>query len=143
MTISESEYRKLLANNPELGVIRDDGPAPALGELAAPGSPLAARFELLWRILNGPPLLQEHRFHPVRKWRFDYYHAPTRTAIELDGGVYSGGRHTRGRGFLGDIEKGNAAAAAGITVLRLGTGQVDRQHVAEIIDIIKGREDQP
>ena len=107
------------------------------------GSPLAAQFEHLWRTWGGPELVQEYRFHPVRKWRLDYYHAPTKTAVELEGGLYSNGRHTRASGYQGDIDKYNAAAMLGITVLRLGTGQVDHQHVTEIIDYIKAKEPQP
>jgi hypothetical protein len=38
---------------------------------------------------------------------------------------------------LADCEKYNAAAMQGVTVLRLGTGQVDDVHVAEIADYIR------
>ncbi len=97
---------------------------------------LTRQFEYLWRIWRGPELVAEYTFHPHRKWRLDYYHAPTQTGIELHGGVWSEGRHTRGKGFLGDLDKMNAAQMQGITVLQLGTGQVDHQHVTEIIDYL-------
>ncbi len=100
---------------------------------------LAAKFEHLWQEWGGPELIKEYRFHVSRRWRFDYYHEPTKTAVELEGGLYSGGRHTRADGFRGDIEKYNAAAMQGITVLRLGTGQVDAAHVAEIADYVNRR----
>jgi hypothetical protein len=38
--------------------------------------------------------------------------------IEIDGGIWAGGRHTRGAGFVGDMEKLNAAAILGYRVLR-------------------------
>jgi very-short-patch-repair endonuclease len=57
--------------------------------------------------------------------------------IELEGGLYGNGRHNRAGGYLADIEKYNAASMLGFVVLRLGTGQVDHQHVTEIIDWIK------
>jgi hypothetical protein len=38
------------------------------------GSKLERRFELLWRILNGPELVREFQFHPTRKWRADFAH---------------------------------------------------------------------
>lgn len=98
---------------------------------------LARQFEYLWRMWDGPELTKEHRFHVQRRWRFDYYHAASNTAIELHGGVWSEGRHTRGRGFLGDLEKMNAAQMQGITVLQLGTGQVDDAHVGEIADWVR------
>jgi hypothetical protein len=43
----------------------------------------------------------------------------------------------RGNGFLGDLDKMNAAQMQGIVVLQLGTGQVDHQHVTEIIDWLR------
>jgi hypothetical protein len=109
--------------------------AGALGVEVA--NPLAARFEALWQRWEGPELTKEYRFHPHRRWRLDYYHAPTRTGIELHGGVWSEGRHVRGNGFLGDLDKMNAAQMQGLVVLQLGTGQVDHQHVTEIIDYIR------
>ena len=140
-----AELAAYLRNSPDTGI----GDASGLNVGAPVGatsagtptdtSALAAKFEHLWQSWGGPELAKEHRFHPHRRWRLDYYHAPTQTAVELEGGLFSGGRHTRAAGFLGDCEKYNAAAMMGITVLRLGTGQVDHQHVTEIIDWIKGR----
>jgi hypothetical protein len=60
----------------------------------------------------------EYRFHKTRKWRFDYAWPDFKVALEVEGGVWTGGRHTRGAGFLKDIEKYNAAGVAGWTVLR-------------------------
>jgi len=48
-------------------------------------------------------------------------------AVELEGGAYSGGRHTRGRGFSADCEKYSTAAAMGWRVLRFTGEQVKRQ----------------
>lgn len=63
--------------------------------------------------------VKEFRFHPIRKWRFDYALPDHRLAIEVEGGVWSGGRHIRPRGFLGDMEKYNSASALGWRVLRV------------------------
>ncbi len=60
----------------------------------------------------------EFRFHPTRKWRADFAIPSIRLLIEIDGGIWSGGRHTRGGGFIGDMEKLNAAACLGYRVLR-------------------------
>lgn len=60
----------------------------------------------------------EYRFHKTRKWRFDYAWPAYKVALEIEGGVYTRGRHTRPSGFLGDMEKYNAAAVAGWTVIR-------------------------
>lgn len=62
--------------------------------------------------------VKEYQFHPVRKWRFDYAFPAQRVALEVEGGVHTGGRHIRPRGFLNDMEKYNTAAAMGWRVLR-------------------------
>jgi hypothetical protein len=40
-------------------------------------------------------------------------------ALEVEGGVWTGGRHTRGAGFLKDVEKYNRAAVLGWRLLRV------------------------
>ncbi|RCU24321.1 DUF559 domain-containing protein [Acinetobacter baumannii] len=67
---------------------------------------------------------QEFRFHPERKWRADFLITGTKILIEVEGGIWSGGRHTRGKGYIGDMEKYNSAAMMGFTVLRFSTEQV-------------------
>jgi len=142
-TNAAAELAAYLANSPDTGIGDASGlNVGAPGEMASAGTPtdtsaLAAKFEHLWQSWGGPELTKEHRFHPHRRWRLDYYHAPTRTGIELHGGVWSEGRHVRGNGFLGDLDKMNAAQMQGLVVLQLGTGQVDHQHVTEIIDYIR------
>jgi hypothetical protein len=61
---------------------------------ATPPSRLESRFELLWRAHGGPDLEKEFRFHPVRKWRADFAHLPSRTLIEIEGGIYVNGATT-------------------------------------------------
>ncbi len=68
---------------------------------------------------NGLPLPEpEYRFAPPRRWRFDYAWPVQRLALEVEGGVWTKGRHTRGAGFLRDVEKYNAAAVDFWRVLR-------------------------
>lgn len=61
----------------------------------------------------------EYRFHPLRRWRFDFAWPELKMALETEGGVWSGGRHTRGKGFIDDCEKYNTAAVMGWLVLRV------------------------
>lgn len=77
---------------------------------------------------------REFRFHPVRKWRFDFAHVLLKVAVECEGGIFSGGRHTRGKGFVGDMEKYNTAAAMGWLVLRFSTEQIRK---GEAIDHVR------
>lgn len=61
---------------------------------------------------------REYRFHPVRRWRFDLAWPVYKVAVEVEGGIYSNGRHNRGAGFEADCEKYNAATLLGWRVLR-------------------------
>lgn len=72
-----------------------------------------------------PPHAREMRFHPIRGWRFDFAWPEQKLALEVDGGTWSGGRHTRGAGFERDCEKLNTAAIDGWRVLRV-TGRMVR-----------------
>lgn len=71
-----------------------------------------------------PVPVRECRFHPTRRWRFDFAWPSHGLAVEVEGGIYSGGRHVRGKGFEDDCEKYNEAAAMGWTVLRFTGAQV-------------------
>jgi len=66
-----------------------------------------------------PAPRREYRFHPTRKWRFDFAFPEYSLAVEVEGGVYTKGRHTRGAGFTRDAEKYNEAALLGWRVIRV------------------------
>jgi very-short-patch-repair endonuclease len=70
------------------------------------------------------PVIQEYVFAPPRKWRFDFAWPASRIALEVDGGVWVSGRHTRGAGWLKDAEKMNEAAAMGWRVLHITPQQM-------------------
>lgn len=97
---------------------------------------------------------REYQFCPGRKWRFDFAlvkHVSVMTsdgpigstlkvAVEIEGGVHSGGRHTRGEGFIADIEKYNTAALMGWLVLRYTTQMVKsglaEREVAKLMGVV-------
>ena len=58
-------------------------------------------------------------FHPHRKWRFDLSWPDQRLALEIEGGVFVRGRHSRGAGFRSDCEKYAEALIHGWRVLRI------------------------
>lgn len=75
-------------------------------------------FTVLCRSDLGVECVKEYRFHDKRKWRFDFAIPEHKIAIEVEGGVWTGGRHTSPKGFLGDMEKYNTATVMGWRVLR-------------------------
>ena len=89
-------------------------------------SSLEAEFDLQIRFLPPFPhmLWREYQFDNKRKWRLDRCWPSKMVAVELEGGVHSGGRHVRGAGFEKDCEKYNAAALAGWKVGRFTAGMV-------------------
>ena len=66
----------------------------------------------------------EYRFLEKRRYRFDFAWPDLKLAVECEGGIWNGGRHTRGAGFQNDCEKYNEAALLGWTVLRVTADQV-------------------
>lgn len=67
---------------------------------------------------------QEFKFHPKRKWRSDFKIEGYPILVEVEGGTFSNGRHSRGTGFAKDCEKYNAAAKLGFYVIKGDTNQV-------------------
>lgn len=67
---------------------------------------------------------REYRFAAPRRWRFDFAFPELKLAVEVEGGVWNGGRHTTGSGFTADCAKYNAAAVMGWRVLRFPTQEV-------------------
>lgn len=80
--------------------------------------PLRDVFTVICKTDLKADCVKEFKFHPVRKWRFDYAVPEHKIALEVEGGVWTGGRHTSPKGFLGDIEKYNTATLMGWRVFR-------------------------
>lgn len=85
---------------------------------------------------------KEHRFHPVRKWRFDYILLPEdlKIAVEYEGGIFTGGRHTKGNGYAKDCEKYNAAVLMGWRILRYTVDVLEKNPEKIAHDIIELRD---
>lgn len=64
-----------------------------------------------------PAPVYEYQFCPGRKWRFDLAWPEHRVAVEVQGGIWTSGRHARGRGIAGDMEKFNTATRMGWSIL--------------------------
>ncbi len=92
---------------------------------------------------------REFRFHPSRKWRFDFAWPRVRVAIEIEGGSFAGGkrcpackqvpmgRHHSVGGHAEDMVKYNAAACAGWKVLRFPTKLIKTyEAAAQTMDLL-------
>ena len=60
-----------------------------------------------------------------RRWRFDFAWPAEQVAAEVEGGIWSRGRHVRGTGFENDCEKYNAATLLGWRVFRFTRGMLE------------------
>lgn len=81
-------------------------------------------------------LVKELKFFSERKWRFDYAFVENEKiilAIEIEGCLYSEGRHRSSTGFLNDIEKYNKATELGIPLLRYTYGN----NICDIVEQVK------
>ncbi len=98
---------------------------------------------LIWQIKAArlPEPITEHRFHPPRRFRFDLAWPDRMLAVECEGGVYSGGRHTRGAGFEADLLKYNIAAMDGWTVLRYSGRHIDNGYALSEIEHVLSKVD--
>jgi hypothetical protein len=85
--------------------------------ISVAGPKTSPKYDPNWAAFGIPEPTPEYRFHPTRRWRFDFAWVPQKLALEVDGGAWVGGRHTRGKGFIADQEKGNAAILLGWRVL--------------------------
>ena len=83
---------------------------------------------------NGIPKPEkEVRFHPKRKWRFDRAWPAKKVAIEIEGGTFVRGRHTRGIGYAKDCEKYNTAQKLGWKVYRFTTDMINSGQAIKFI----------
>lgn len=98
-------------------------------------SRLTASEQLHQHIIGSglPDPEREWRFHETRKWRFDYAYPEKKIAMEVEGGVFTGGRHTFGGGFEKDAEKYNSAALMGWLVLRFTPAMIRRGMAIDMI----------
>jgi very-short-patch-repair endonuclease len=97
----------------------------------------AALFMYYWRLFGpaGPVPFAEFKFHPTRRWRFDFAIPRYKLAIEIDGGQWAlhGGRHMTDA----DREKQNAAAVLGWRVMHFSPQQLEKDPDGCIEQVVK------
>ena len=108
------------------------------------GGPLQQQLWYHALVLELPLPVMEYCFAPPRRWRFDLAWLDQRLAVEIDGGVWTQGRHTRGSGVVKDCEKFAHAAIHGWRVMRVVPQQVKNgQAIRWIEAALTGRAQEP
>jgi hypothetical protein len=98
-------------------------------------SKLEIHFGRLWQLLGPGSAIPYATEVPLaaagvataRLWRFDVAFADERVAVEIEGGIFKGGRHQRIDGYTNDCDKYNAAQCDGWLVLRFCSIHFDRR----------------
>lgn len=132
---SKSTLARNLENSPT--VTTPIPPKPANSPRRKNSSELERKFEVLWNRLGGPGLDAEFKFHPARKWRFDFVHHPSKIAVEIEGGQFCQGRHQRPLGFEQDCIKYDAAIFLGYRVFRLTGRMITSDTLTEIMALMQ------
>ena len=90
-----------------------------------------------------PQPQREVRCVPGREWRSDFVWPEQRVIFEIEGGTYSGGRHTRGKGFEEDCRKYNALTLAGWRVFRVTGAHIESGEALKWVEEALGMEVRP
>jgi very-short-patch-repair endonuclease len=72
-----------------------------------------------WKLIGGQKYKREFRFHPRRKWRFDFAIPEVKVAVEIDPAAHK----LYWNSYLRDVKKMNEALFLGWQVFRI-TGQM-------------------
>lgn len=80
-----------------------------------------------------PEPTRELRFIRGRRFRADFAWPTERVIVEVEGGTWIGGHHSRGKGFASDCEKQNLAVLDGWTYLRVTPEHIDSEKALDWI----------
>lgn len=69
----------------------------------------------------------------LQDWRMDYAWPDQKVALEVEGGVWTGGRHTRGKGYTEDLRKYSEAAILGWRVIRTTPNELCKLRTLDMV----------
>lgn len=84
-------------------------------------------------------VVREYTAIEGRRFRFDFWLPDYAILIEVQGGTYNGGRHTRGVGMDADCEKSRLAQMLGYDVLCYTGKQITKENVQELVDYARAK----
>ena len=87
-------------------------------------SAIEDEFEFQLGVAGLPEAVREYAFAPKRRYRADFAFPAHMLLVEIEGAIYTGGRHVRGAGYESDLEKYNLAVLQGYRVLRFSPRMV-------------------
>lgn len=70
-------------------------------------------------------MVEQYRIAPERRFKWDFAWPEKKTAIELHGGLWAYGAHSRPAGVQRDMTKANVATLAGWKVLYFSTDDLE------------------
>lgn len=101
-------------------------------------SPKSEGEEALWfqitKLTQLPKPEREVRLIEGRNWRYDFVWMAKKLIVEVEGGIWTGGRHVRPKGFTEDLRKYQAAQNLGFVVCRVTTEMVNRGEALSMIE---------
>ncbi len=102
-------------------------------------SELECLFEQIWNETYPDfPLQSEVKFYPNRRFRFDFLEPRSKVAIEINGGNYAQGRHTRASALESEYEKMLLAASCGYTYIILTYNMIENDGEKGFLATIEG-----
>lgn len=97
-------------------------------------SNLEVQFAQVWvELYPDIDLHSEYKFHPARRFRLDFAHLPSKTGIEINGGVWVKSKHSSGVGIQRDYEKQLIAASIGWVILPLSAASIQSDAALKLV----------
>ena len=107
------------------------------------GSSLEDLLLMQIRAIGLPDPITQFKFAESigRKWSLDFCWPDLKLAVEVEGGIWSGGRHTRGKGFEEDCRKYNTLQQMGCRLLRFTGDMIKSGEAINLIEqVLKAKE---
>jgi very-short-patch-repair endonuclease len=97
-------------------------------------SELEATLAYQMKAAGLPEPHSDYRFNCERKWRFDFAFVDRKLAVECEGGTWTAGRHSRGKGYAEDCRKYNHAILLGWRVLRFTSEMITSGEALAVVE---------